>query len=180
MRLICYVHIGAINIDVTQSILDELFDRLHKSGLYKKLEEIRCGLVGQSARCILVPEKANVVFYNDDPSVYEIPTLNNMRDFESDKLSDKHTLAGYLGQKNARNYHLTLILVAMVFMLLYVMLSSHNISIWVIMIGFIPLLIHLTIFYSVVNPKDYDPQLKVLALSTFLLALIFGASHIFI
>ena len=106
--------------------------------------------------------------------------LNNMRDFESDKLSDKHTLAGYLGQKNARNYHLTLILVAMVFMLLYVMLSSHNISIWVIMIGFIQLLIHLTIFYSVVNPKDYDPQLKVLALSTFLLALIFGASHIFI
>jgi len=96
------------------------------------------------------------------------------------QLESRNLGHGYLGQKNARNYHLTLILVAMVFMLLYVMLSSHNISIWVIMIGFIPLLIHLTIFYSVVNPKDYDPQLKVLALSTFLLALIFGASHIFI
>ena len=98
MRLICYVHIGAINIDVTQSILDELFDRLHKSGLYKKLEEIRCGLVGQSARCILVPEKANVVFYTDDPSVYEIPTLNNMRDFA---LKNKDTYILYLHTKGA-------------------------------------------------------------------------------
>jgi|TARA_B110000090_G_scaffold45951_1_gene51975 1,4-dihydroxy-2-naphthoate octaprenyltransferase len=106
--------------------------------------------------------------------------LNNMRDFESDKLSDKHTLAGYLGLKNARNYHLTLILTAMVLMLLYFELSPQNISIWVIMIGFIPLFIHLSIFYKVASPKGYDPQLKVLALSTFLLALIFGACHILI
>ena len=52
--------------------------------------------------------------------------LNNMRDFESDKVSRKHTLAGYLGLKNARNYHLTLILTAMVLMLLYFGLSSQN------------------------------------------------------
>ena len=106
--------------------------------------------------------------------------LNNMRDFESDKLSDKHTLVGYLGLKNARNYHLTLILTAMVLMLLYFGLSSQNLTILIIMIGFIPLFIHLSIFYKVASPKDYDPQLKVLALSTFLLALIFGACHILI
>ena len=29
--------------------------------------------------------------------------LNNMRDIESDKLSNKHTLAGYFGSKNAKN-----------------------------------------------------------------------------
>tara|TARA_B100000767_G_scaffold208658_1_gene195623 strand:- start:281 stop:1186 length:906 start_codon:yes stop_codon:yes gene_type:complete len=106
--------------------------------------------------------------------------LNNMRDFESDKLSDKHTLAGYLGLKNARNYHLTLILTAMVLMLLYFGLSSQNLPILIIMIGFTPLFIHIRIFYKVQSPKDYDPQLKVLALSTFLLALIFGACHILI
>ena len=106
--------------------------------------------------------------------------LNNMRDFESDKVSDKHTLAGYLGLKNARNYHLTLILTAMVLMLLYFGLSSQNLPILIIMIGFIPLFIHLSVFYKVQSPKDYDPQLKVLALSTFLLAFIFGACHILI
>ena len=106
--------------------------------------------------------------------------LNNMRDFESDKGSRKHTLAGYLGLKNARNYHLTLILTAMVLMLLYFGLSTQNLPILIIMIGFIPLFIHLSVFYKVQSPKDYDPQLKVLALSTFLLAFIFGACHILI
>ena len=106
--------------------------------------------------------------------------LNNMRDFESDKGSHKHTLAGYLGLKNARNYHLTLILTAMVLMLLYFGLSTQNLPILIIMIGFIPLFIHLSVFYKVLSPKHYDPQLKVLALSTFLLALIFGACHILI
>jgi len=106
--------------------------------------------------------------------------LNNMRDFESDKVSRKHTLAGYLGLKNARNYHLTLILTAMVLMLLYFGLSTQNLPILIIMIGFIPLFIHLSVFYKVQSPKDYDPQLKVLALSTFLLAFIFGACHILI
>ena len=106
--------------------------------------------------------------------------LNNMRDFESDKGSHKHTLAGYLGLKNARNYHLTLILTAMVLMLLYFGLSTQNLPILIIMIGFIPLFIHLSVFYKVQSPKDYDPQLKVLALSTFLLAFIFGACHILI
>tara|TARA_B110000211_G_scaffold9726_1_gene10269 strand:- start:107 stop:1066 length:960 start_codon:yes stop_codon:yes gene_type:complete len=106
--------------------------------------------------------------------------LNNMRDFESDKLSNKHTLAGYLGLENARKYHLTLIILAIFLMLLYFCLLSDQLSISLIMIGFIPLFIHLNSFNKVHSPKDYDPQLKVLALSTFLLALIFCASHILI
>ena len=36
--------------------------------------------------------------------------LNNMRDIESDKLSNKHTLAGYFGSKNAKTYHLLVII----------------------------------------------------------------------
>ena len=106
--------------------------------------------------------------------------LNNMRDFESDKLSNKHTLAGYLGLENARKYHLTLIILAIFLMLLYFCLLSDQLSISLIMIGFIPLFIHLDSCNKVQNPKDYDPQLKVLALSIFLIALIFGASHILI
>jgi len=106
--------------------------------------------------------------------------LNNMRDFESDKLSNKHTLAGYLGLENARKYHLILIILAIFLMLLYFCLLSDQLSISLIVIGFIPLFIHLNSCNKVQNPKDYDPQLKVLALSTFLLALIFGASHILI
>ena len=106
--------------------------------------------------------------------------LNNMRDFESDKLANKHTLAGYLGLVNARKYHLILIILAVSLMLLYFSLLSNNLSMGGLMIGFIPLFIHLSVFYKVQSLKDYDPQLKFLALSTFLLALIFSACHVLI
>jgi hypothetical protein len=36
----------------------------------------------------------------------------------------------------------------------------------------------LNIIRNTINPKDYDPQLKVLALSTFLLAIVFSICHI--
>ena len=106
--------------------------------------------------------------------------LNNMRDFESDKLSNKHTLAGFLGLKKSRYYHIALILTAMLLMLLYFGLSSEYLLMMIMMIGFIPLFIHMFIFYKIQTPKNYDPQLKVLALSTFLVALIFGTIHVLI
>ena len=106
--------------------------------------------------------------------------LNNMRDFESDKLSNKHTLAGLLGLNNSRYYHLALILIAMLLMLLYFGLSSEYLLMMIMMIGFIPLFIHMFIFYKVQTPENYDPQLKILALSTFLVALIFGTIHVLI
>jgi len=101
--------------------------------------------------------------------------LNNMRDLESDKLSDKHTLAGYLGSINSKTYHQLLIVIAMVLMSVYSFLSVNS-SMYLMLISFIPLFFHLHIINKIKAPKDYDPQLKVLALSTVALALFFCAS----
>jgi len=101
--------------------------------------------------------------------------LNNMRDLESDKLSDKHTLAGYLGSINSKTYHQLLIVIAMVLMSVYSFLSVNS-SMYLMLISFIPLFFHLHIINKIKAPKDYDPQLKVLALSTVALALLFCAS----
>ena len=101
--------------------------------------------------------------------------LNNMRDLESDKLSDKHTLAGYLGSINSKTYHQLLIVIAMVLMSVYSFLSVNS-SMYLMLISFIPLFFHLHIINKIKVPKDYDPQLKVLALSTVALALLFCAS----
>ena len=101
--------------------------------------------------------------------------LNNMRDIESDKLSNKQTLAGYFGLKRAKSYHQLLIVVAMLLIGLYSFLVANS-SMYFVFIAFVPLLIHLNIVRKIKTPIEYDPQLKVLALSTVALALFFCAS----
>jgi 1,4-dihydroxy-2-naphthoate octaprenyltransferase len=103
--------------------------------------------------------------------------LNNMRDIESDRLSNKQTLAGYLGSKQSKIYHQLLVVFSMVLIGLYSFLTMNS-SMYFLIIAFIPFLVHLNIIRNTINPKDYDPQLKVLALSTFLLAIIFSICHI--
>jgi len=103
--------------------------------------------------------------------------LNNMRDIESDKLSNKQTLAGYLGSKQSKIYHQLLVVFSMVLIGFYSFLTMNS-SMYFLIIAFIPFLVHLNIIRNTINPKDYDPQLKVLALSTFLLAIIFSVCHI--
>ncbi|MGB0186751.1 MAG: 1,4-dihydroxy-2-naphthoate octaprenyltransferase, partial [Flavobacteriaceae bacterium] len=45
--------------------------------------------------------------------------LNNMRDLDSDQKSNKNTLAGYLGPKNAKVYHFFLVLSAIILMIIF-------------------------------------------------------------
>ena len=103
--------------------------------------------------------------------------LNNMRDIESDRLSNKQTLAGYFGSKRSKIYHQLLVVFSMVLIGFYSFLTMNS-SMYFLIIAFIPFLVHLNIIRNTINPKDYDPQLKVLALSTFLLAIIFSICHI--
>ena len=42
-------------------------------------------------------------------------------------------------------------------------------------VAFAPLLIHLKIVYSIKNPKRFDPHLKLVALSTFAMSLLFAS-----
>ncbi len=104
--------------------------------------------------------------------------LNNMRDIESDKLSYKETLAVKLGKDKAKIYHITLIVLAIVISVFFSILyysSPWNILFY---IAFIPLIIHIKIVIRAADPKDFDPQLKVLALTTFLFASLLGIGYI--
>lgn len=101
--------------------------------------------------------------------------LNNMRDLVSDKLSNKHTLAGYLGFNRSKIYHQFLVVIAMVLMGVYSFFYADN-SIFLVLVAFVPLGIHLISIRKIEDPKNYDPQLKVLALSIFGLALLFSVS----
>lgn len=105
--------------------------------------------------------------------------LNNMRDIESDKSSKKITLAVKLGLERAKKYHISIIITAMVLSLLFAILYFRSFSNLIFMLVFIPLISHII---KVKNTKDsamLDPQLKVLALSTFALAILLSLGHIY-
>jgi len=100
--------------------------------------------------------------------------LNNMRDRIPDASAGKNTLAVLLGAKKAKYYHTFLILGAMVAMLVFVLIEFESYADWLFMIAFIPMAIHLKTVLKNQVSKNLDPELKKLALSTFLLALLFA------
>ncbi len=100
--------------------------------------------------------------------------LNNMRDIENDKSANKNTLVVKMGSKKAKYYHYFLIICSFLFTIAYTLLNYQSIKQFLFIIAFIPIFIHLINVVKTTNPKDFDPELKKLALSTFLFALLFG------
>ncbi|MBT8210879.1 MAG: 1,4-dihydroxy-2-naphthoate octaprenyltransferase [Eudoraea sp.] len=98
--------------------------------------------------------------------------LNNLRDAASDIKAGKRTLVVKLGYENGRYYHAFLIGLALLSLFIYDLQFSTWYA-YLNLIVFIPLGIHLIKVLRVSNPAKLDPELKKLALSTFLLALLF-------
>lgn len=104
--------------------------------------------------------------------------LNNMRDRISDKKSNKITLAVKLGEKNIKIYHNALVILAIVLSGLFGVLyytSPYNL---IFVIAYIPLFAHLKKVNTNKEAKLFDPELKKLALTTVLLAVLMGVGHL--
>ena len=104
--------------------------------------------------------------------------LNNMRDHDSDKKSDKNTLVVKIGLQKARVYHYLLMVFAFVLSIIYVALNYEKPIQWLFLIAFIPIGFHLRRLVNTTDSKLLDPELKVVALSTFLFSLLFGLGQI--
>ncbi|AOW20243.1 1,4-dihydroxy-2-naphthoate polyprenyltransferase [Urechidicola croceus] len=104
--------------------------------------------------------------------------LNNMRDRESDAKVGKNTLVVKIGDEFAKYYHYYLIISAFLLALLYVMIHYKSYIQFLFLIAFIPIFKHLYVVSKNMNPKKLDPELKKLALSTFLFAILLGLGTI--
>jgi 1,4-dihydroxy-2-naphthoate octaprenyltransferase len=105
--------------------------------------------------------------------------LNNMRDEESDRKSNKNTLVVKMGSANAKVYHYFLVISAMVLMLEFSYFKEFNFDQYIFVLAYIPLIKHLVTVYKNKNPKELDPELKKVALSTFVLSILLSLSFIF-
>ncbi|RMA58656.1 1,4-dihydroxy-2-naphthoate octaprenyltransferase [Ulvibacter antarcticus] len=99
--------------------------------------------------------------------------LNNMRDRFADAKVNKNTLAVVLGEKNVKHYHAALIIIALGSAVSYFILTNEIVLQYVPLIAFLPLLLNIFTVYKNVNPPLLDPELKKVALSTFLFSLLF-------
>ncbi|WP_299520889.1 1,4-dihydroxy-2-naphthoate octaprenyltransferase, partial [Winogradskyella sp.] len=104
--------------------------------------------------------------------------LNNMRDLDADANAGKITIAVKLGIKRAKQYHYFLVVGAMLIAILFSILYYVEPYNFLYVLVFIPLVIHLRKIQTAKLPDDFDGQLKVLALSTFLFAFLLGVGYI--
>jgi 1,4-dihydroxy-2-naphthoate octaprenyltransferase len=106
--------------------------------------------------------------------------LNNMRDVVNDLQSGKMTLAIRLGHENSKLYFLFLI-VGGIFSWGFFPLTQTWVHVfsYIYYIGFIPLFYVLLIFFKIKEAAQYDKLMKPLALSVFLISLLFFVSQIF-
>lgn len=103
--------------------------------------------------------------------------LNNMRDVENDTTAGKNTLVVKMGLKWAKNYQHFLIVVP--FVLLFIFSIGINARLFFNFWVFIYLLKHLEKVRKSNRYEDFDPELKKVALSTFVLSLLFFVSFLF-
>lgn len=104
--------------------------------------------------------------------------LNNMRDIVSDEKSNKKTLVVKLGIEKAKKYHITLIVLAIVISALFGILYYTSIYNLIFVIAYIPLVSHIKKVIHNSEPKLLDPELKKVALTTVLLAILMGIGHL--
>lgn len=111
--------------------------------------------------------------------------LNNMRDEESDRKSGKNTIVVKNGGKWAKNYHYFLVISAMIFVLVFAYINDmrdeiFNFDQYIFLAAYFPLIGHLLTVYRNREPRLLDPELKKLALSTFLLSVLLSLALIFL
>ena len=104
--------------------------------------------------------------------------MNNMRDIKNDAESNKKTLVVKLGIRKSKTYHTMLILGAIISFTTYLILKESSYTFLICTIPLPILILNLKKVWSFKDNRELDPELKKLALSTFLLTLLFGISSI--
>jgi 1,4-dihydroxy-2-naphthoate octaprenyltransferase len=100
--------------------------------------------------------------------------LNNLRDSASDLKAGKNTLVVKIGVEFGKYYHYYLLISSFLFALLYVIIHYKTPYQFLFIVAYVPIFKHFITVYKNEKLAQLDPELKKLALSTFLFAILFG------
>lgn len=98
--------------------------------------------------------------------------LNNMRDFSNDAKSGKNTLVVKMGPNQAKLYHALLIVMALLSMAVFIGRIGKPL-LFISLAPGIALIFHLRKVMKTTDPRSFDPELKIVAFSTFGISLLF-------
>lgn len=104
--------------------------------------------------------------------------MNNMRDIENDAAMNKNTLVVKMGFAKAKVYHFTLILFAVLLFNTYAIGTFKYWYLFLYAFAFIPLFKNLAAVNSIINPRELDPELKRISLTTFFISLLLSIAII--
>lgn len=104
--------------------------------------------------------------------------LNNMRDYQNDKKSNKNTIVVKIGLKAAKRYHYSLLLLSFISAVSYVVLTFTKTVQFIFLLAYIPLVIHVLFVYNNKEELRLDAELKKVALSTFLFSVLLGLGQV--
>jgi 1,4-dihydroxy-2-naphthoate octaprenyltransferase len=104
--------------------------------------------------------------------------LNNMRDYQNDKKSNKNTIVVKIGLKAAKRYHYSLLLLSFISAVSYVVLTFTKTVQFIFLLAYIPLVIHALFVYNNKEELRLDAELKKVALSTFLFSVLLGLGQV--
>jgi len=104
--------------------------------------------------------------------------LNNMRDKKNDAKAGKNTIVVKIGMEFAKYYHYYLIGSSLLFALLFTTIKFHSPIQFLFLLAYIPLVKHLFFVANNKNEALLDGELKKVALSTFLFAILFSLGNI--
>jgi 1,4-dihydroxy-2-naphthoate octaprenyltransferase len=105
--------------------------------------------------------------------------LNNMRDELSDKKVNKNTIVVKKGGAWAKKYHFFLVITAMVLVVLFALAKNFKFDQYIFVVAYFPMISHLMTVAKNKDARALDPELKKLAISTFLLAILLSLALIF-
>jgi 1,4-dihydroxy-2-naphthoate polyprenyltransferase len=105
--------------------------------------------------------------------------LNNMRDREADARAGKRTLAVRLGNSGSRKYHVAVLAIALTAAIVFSWLNGGSYWQFIYFITAAPILSNIRLVLAHENPSELDPELKKIALTTFLFSITFGLGLLF-
>lgn len=105
--------------------------------------------------------------------------LNNMRDRINDARSGKNTLVVKIGAKWAKRYHSTLIITGIVSTFTYILNTATSWAPCLPALSFPVFVLQNYFIQKVEDPKDFDPFLKIMAVTTFFFAVLFAVGELY-